>query len=164
MELTFITIHDLTHEARVLFASLSISDVLGWIPEEVAGKSGFEFFHPEEAPFARSVYGRGVQLDRAAVLHYCSLRARDGSWVSCECAFTIVYNVMVVSVSVYRRGRKSHRKIVPRISTNCSPADIFSKQREQSMRLQSDDCSLPHRGIRVTTCSHTCPPNLRFLL
>ncbi|KAG9532084.1 hypothetical protein KCU97_g24196, partial [Aureobasidium melanogenum] len=35
MDLTFISIHDLTPDARVLYSSDSIVDVLGWTPDEV---------------------------------------------------------------------------------------------------------------------------------
>lgn len=46
-------------------------------------------------------------MDKAAVLAYCKVRARDGSWIGCECCFTIVYDVMIVCTSIYRRGMKS---------------------------------------------------------
>ena len=49
-------------------------------------------------------------MDKAAVLAYCRVRARDGSWVGCECCFTIVYDVMIVCTSIYRQGLKSMSK------------------------------------------------------
>lgn len=33
--------------------------------------------------------------------------SNDGRWVSCECCFTIVHNILVACTSRYRRGRKS---------------------------------------------------------
>ncbi|KAL6717193.1 hypothetical protein ACLMJK_005108 [Lecanora helva] len=108
METTFITIHDLSLDARILYASTSIEDILGYNPQEVVGKSCWEYFHPDEIPFARAIHGRGVQLDKAAVLNYCQIKNRDGRWVGCECVFTIVHDVLVGCTSVYRRGTKSH--------------------------------------------------------
>ncbi|KAL8838234.1 MAG: hypothetical protein Q9170_002224, partial [Blastenia crenularia] len=111
METTFISIHgkpieylgaltdllnyfylDLSLDARLLYTSQSIVDILGYTPQEVVGKSCWEYFHPDEIPFARAVHGRGVQLDKAAVLNYCQIKNRDGRWVGCECVFTIVHD------------------------------------------------------------------------
>ncbi|KAF5025193.1 hypothetical protein F66182_2769 [Fusarium sp. NRRL 66182] len=108
MEHTFMTIHN----ANILYASDSIFEILGYAPQDVLGRSSFDFFHPEEVPFARSVHSRGVLLDKAAVLHYARLRSRDGQWVSCECCFTIVHDVLVACISIYRRDAKSERRAV----------------------------------------------------
>ncbi|KAM0327978.1 hypothetical protein ACHAQA_005377 [Verticillium albo-atrum] len=80
MEQTFMTIHNLSPEGNILFASESILDILGYHPHEVQDRSCFEYFHPDEVPFARSVHSRGVQLDKAAVLHYARILSRDGQW------------------------------------------------------------------------------------
>ena len=98
---------DLSIDARTLYVSNSISDILGYTPDEVVGKSIWEFFHPEEVPFAKDIHGRGVELDKAAVLNYCRLRCRDGFWIGCECVFTVVHDVLVASTSVYRKGMTS---------------------------------------------------------
>jgi PAS domain S-box-containing protein len=98
---------DLTLDARLLYVSNSIVDILGYSPHEVIGKSCWEYFHPEEIPFAREIHGRGVKLDKAAVLTYCKIRDKHGFWVGCECVFTIVHDVLVACTSIYRRGWKS---------------------------------------------------------
>ncbi|TDZ27505.1 hypothetical protein CTRI78_v012266 [Colletotrichum trifolii] len=82
MEQTFMTIHSTEPDAAILFVSDSVYDILGYTPQEVQGRSCFEFFHPEEVPFARSIHNRGVLLDKAAVLHYVRIQSRDGQWVS----------------------------------------------------------------------------------
>lgn len=101
---------DLSLDARLLYASNSIVDILGYQPNEVVGKSCWEYFHPDEIPFARAIHGRGVQLDKAAVLNYCQIKNRDGRWVGCECVFTIVHDVMVGCTSIYKNGTTSQRK------------------------------------------------------
>lgn len=100
-------------DARLLFASDSIADVLGYSPQDVVGRSCFEYFHPDEMPFARSVHGRGVHLDKAAVLSYCKLKSITGEYVTCECVFTVVYSVIVASTSLYRYNNKSHGLSIP---------------------------------------------------
>ncbi|KAK4181913.1 hypothetical protein QBC36DRAFT_1479 [Triangularia setosa] len=124
---TFMTIHNLTPDANILFASDSILDILGYHPDEVKGKSCFEYFHPDEVPFARSIHSRGVLMDKAAVLHYARIRSRKGEYVSCECCFTVVHTVLVASISIYFKGDKSERraKEAPQIRRkfSCSPLD-----------------------------------------
>ncbi|KAL2267494.1 hypothetical protein VTJ83DRAFT_4771 [Remersonia thermophila] len=107
---TFMTIHNLTANANILFASDSIYDILGYQPDEVKGKSAFEYFHPEEVPFARSIHSRGVLLDKAAVLHYARILSKSGQWISCECCFTVVHDVLVASTSIYYKGERSERR------------------------------------------------------
>lgn len=127
MEQTFITIHNLSHDANILFASESIVDILGYQPQDVHGKSCFDYFHPDEVLTARSIHNRSVLLDKAAVLHYVRILSNDGRWVSCECCFTIVHNILVACTSIYRQGRKSERRAIeaPRIRRifSCSPRD-----------------------------------------
>ncbi|KAI9774608.1 MAG: hypothetical protein M1840_002857 [Geoglossum simile] len=101
---------DLSLDARLLYASDSITDVLGYEPAEVVGKSCYEYFHPDEIPFARSTHERGVKLDKAAVLAYCKIRSKEGQWIGCECAFTVVHDVLVACTSIYRRSPASQNR------------------------------------------------------
>jgi len=112
MDTTFITIHDLTDDAHILYSSDSIVDILGHTPDEVVNRSVWHFFHPEELPLAKAQHSRGVRLDKAAVLSYCRLKNRQGDWVGCECCFSIVYDVMVCCTSVYRNGMQSQKRAV----------------------------------------------------
>lgn len=125
METTFITIHgtlhqcgnedclttpDLSLDARIRYASDSVEDILGYAPEEVLGRPCWDYFHPQEIPFAKASHGRGIELDKAAALFYCKVMHKDGSFLNCECVFTVVYDVLVASTSIYRRGRRSLSK------------------------------------------------------
>ncbi|KAJ5172679.1 hypothetical protein N7492_005272 [Penicillium capsulatum] len=112
MDTTFITIHDLSLDASIRYASDSIRAVLGYEPHEVLNRSCWDYFHPQELPFARSVHGRGVRLDKAAVLNYCSIRHRNGWWVGCECVFTVVYDVLIASTTVYGRSQGTQKRAV----------------------------------------------------
>lgn len=153
------TIHSTDPDAVILFVSDSVYDILGYTAQEVQGKSCFEFFHPEEVPFARSIHTRGVLLDKAAVLHYVRIQARDGQWVSCECCFTVVHDVLVACTSIYRRGEKSESE------SGFLPAALASMQ---LLTFSQDEQSKLPRFVAsfrapletlVTTCSSTCRPN-----
>ncbi|KAG8531676.1 uncharacterized protein KY384_003308 [Bacidia gigantensis] len=107
METTFITIHDVSLDARILYVSQSIEDILGYHPNEVVGRSCWEYFHPDEIPFAQAIHGRSIRLDKAAVLNYCQVKNKQGQWVGCECVFTVVHDTLVASTSIYKRGVRS---------------------------------------------------------
>jgi PAS domain S-box-containing protein len=143
METTFITIHDLTSEARILYASDSVVDILGHTPDEVVNKSSWEFFHPAELPLAKQLHNRGVNLDKAAVLSYCQLRNRQGQWVGCECCFTVVYDVMVVCTSIYRRDMTSQKRadqapIVRRLFSSSPKDPRYHMLQQLSAKFQRD--------------------------
>jgi len=106
-------ITDLTPDARVLYSSDSIVDVLGWTPDEVVNRSCWEFFCEDELPFAQAFHKKGVQMDKAAVLSYCRVRNKEGQWTGVECCFTVVYDVMIVCTSIYRRGLPSQSRCLP---------------------------------------------------
>ncbi|KAK5190866.1 hypothetical protein LTR47_006438 [Exophiala xenobiotica] len=110
METVFITIHDLSRDARIKYCSDSIEDILGYLPHEVVGRSCWEYFHPDEIPFAREIHDRGIELDKAAVMNYARIRHRNGEWVGCECVFTVVHDVLVASTAIYRRGPKARQR------------------------------------------------------
>ena len=59
-------------------------------------------------------------MDTAAVLAYCNVLAKDGQWITCECCFTIVYDVMIVCTSIYQRGGKSESKWLKQAGTTDS--------------------------------------------
>lgn len=104
---------DLSLDARIKYCSESIEDILGYKPAEVKGKSCWEYFHPDEIPFARAIHGRGLDLEKAAALNYCRIRHKSGKWIGCECVFTVVYDVLVASTAIYKVGEKAQSKWLP---------------------------------------------------
>jgi PAS domain-containing protein len=109
-ELLLNCLPDLTLEANILFASESIVDILGYQPYEVIGRSCFEYFHANDIPFTCYGHNQNLRLDKAAVLYYARIRAKNNQWVSCECVFTVVHDVLVACTSIYRGDHKSQRR------------------------------------------------------
>lgn len=173
MDLTFITIHgwssssahrfcrtnvrlpDLTLDARILYSSDSIVDVLGYTPDEVVNHSTWEYFPPEELPYARKVHKRGIAMDKAAVLSYCRVKNRQGDYVGCECCFTIVYDVMIVCTSVYRWGLESQSKPQDIDNGHHKKSQLIYCQSEPKRHLWSEGSSHRHQRTLGTTCCHT---------
>lgn len=110
---------DLTPEARILYSSDSVIDILGYTPDEIVNRSAWEFFSKDELPYAQEFHRRRVVMDKAAVLAYCNVMSKGGEWVNCECCFTIVYDVMIVCTSIYLRGGKADSEFLLRPEMFC---------------------------------------------
>lgn len=63
-------------DARVRYASPSVRTLLGWEPEQVAGRELFAELHPDDEPVVRRAMGAG----RDGPLVELRLRHADGSW------------------------------------------------------------------------------------
>ncbi|KAL5612606.1 hypothetical protein BROUX41_004299 [Berkeleyomyces rouxiae] len=135
MEVTFMTMNDLTEKCRIIFATDSVQDILGYTPEEAQHRSAFDFIHPAELETARRVYSRAILLDKASVLHTLHLLDKNGNYVKCECSFTVVKDVLVSRIGLYEHTPKSERRAhdAPRIRQlfKCSAKDPMYHMLEQ---------------------------------
>lgn len=88
-------------------------------------RSAWDFFSLEELPTARQFHRKRVANDKAAVLGYCRIKDKKGEWKTCECCFSIVYDVMVVCTSIYQRGAASSKsKLLANLLISLPAADI----------------------------------------
>lgn len=70
-------------EARVLYASPAVTEILGWEPDEVMGMSYREAFHPEDIAVAESVF-RDAREGRFPGMFQFRCRKKDGSYLWIE--------------------------------------------------------------------------------
>lgn len=104
MEINFISFHDLTPAANYLYCSDSITDILGYTPEEVIGRSAYDYFHPDEIPSIQRVHANGVVADKVAIITYFRIRHKDGRYLECEIVFNACYDVIVTATSLRDRS------------------------------------------------------------
>src|SRR5262249_33828239 len=70
----------LNREGIYLYNSPSLKRVLGYDPNEVAGRSAFGFIHPEDHAHAREIFEEALKHpERPARIEF-RFRHRDGSW------------------------------------------------------------------------------------
>jgi len=74
----------LTPEGLILYESPSIVRYGGWTPDEMIGRSVWEFLHPEDHAGARRRFGNVAAIRGRIENGTCRLRARDGSWRTLE--------------------------------------------------------------------------------
>jgi two-component system cell cycle sensor histidine kinase/response regulator CckA len=67
-------------EGRLVYASPTCMDVLGYEPEEVVGTTPFVLLHPEDIDRAVTTYLAGVESESPQTTSPYRVRHRDGSW------------------------------------------------------------------------------------
>ncbi|KAL7940075.1 hypothetical protein V8C42DRAFT_302455 [Trichoderma barbatum] len=153
MELACITFHDLSEDATILFASESVFDILGYHPQDILGRSCFEYFHPGEEFYAKTIYNRGLWFKSASDLYRVRVRTRDDNYITCECYFTVVNDILAACSRVYYRGGRAHLRAVQ--ATQIS--HIFSRYPKDP---QPHPSKLPFWAVHI----HPIEENLRAAL
>jgi len=159
MDITFITLHDLSPNATILYASQSVSDVLGYEPADIVAKSCFDFFHPEQVPLARDIHSNQIKLDKAAMLSYCKLKNKQNEWVGCECVFTVVYDVFIAATTIHTKGLKSEKRkeMAPEISAVFTP--VISSTPEDPRYYM-----IKHLSTKFVDTERNCEPRVAFIV
>ncbi|KAF9433308.1 hypothetical protein BGZ76_009627 [Entomortierella beljakovae] len=63
---SFISFHDLSSLAIILWVSPSIYDILGYTPEELQGLTVYDLIVPEDRPLSRVVHKENMMNDLIA--------------------------------------------------------------------------------------------------
>ncbi|KAG1735233.1 hypothetical protein EDB19DRAFT_1725189 [Suillus lakei] len=106
---SFITIVDFSEDARWLFLTESVSDLLGFEPRELVGRPALELVHPDEFSQVKQMHYDTIREDKAAALAYLRLKHKDPfkGYILCAVSRTVVHSVVVGSVSFAAPGGKA---------------------------------------------------------
>ncbi|KAG7445687.1 uncharacterized protein BT62DRAFT_969389 [Guyanagaster necrorhizus] len=122
---SFIGIVDFSQEAKWLYMTDSVVDLLGYEPHELYGHPSLELVHPDEVNRVRKLHHDTIKADKAAVLVYLRMKHKDPykGYVLCGVSRTVVHNVLVGSVSFASPGAKAlHNASTAQEITVISPA------------------------------------------
>ncbi|KAG0698291.1 hypothetical protein DFH29DRAFT_941916 [Suillus ampliporus] len=106
---SFIAIVDFSEDARWLFLTESVSDLLGFEPRELIGRPALELVHPDEFLQVKQMHYDTIREDKAAALAYLRLKHKDPfkGYILCAVSRTVVHTVVVGSVSFATPGGKA---------------------------------------------------------
>ncbi|KIK69812.1 hypothetical protein GYMLUDRAFT_187197 [Collybiopsis luxurians FD-317 M1] len=107
--LSFIGIVDFSQEARWLYMTPSVTDLLGYEPHELRGRPSLELVHPDETARVRKLHYDTIRQDKAACLVYLRMKHKDPhkGYILCAVSRTIVHNVTIGSVSYANSSSKA---------------------------------------------------------
>ena len=86
----------------VTFVSPSIRHILGYQPEEVAGRNAFDFVHPDDAVFAWESFQKEVTENPEVKFIVIRLLKKNGEWLWCSVrGHNLLNNPYVNSLAIY---------------------------------------------------------------
>ncbi|KAF8937279.1 hypothetical protein EDD21DRAFT_389774 [Dissophora ornata] len=91
----YISFHDLSPEARFLWASPSIYDVIGYTPEELVGTVPYDIIFQDDHSNSRSVHKENLMNDLVASQTTVRYRGKDGQPIYCIAVFSLCYDFIV---------------------------------------------------------------------
>ncbi|KZS93567.1 hypothetical protein SISNIDRAFT_454775 [Sistotremastrum niveocremeum HHB9708] len=107
MDVSFIAIIDSGKDARWLWLSNSVTELLGWLPEELVGKSPFELMHPDELHKVQEMHYQTVSQDKAAAVAFLQFKHKDpGRYILCKIARSVIHDALIGSVSAAHEGNR----------------------------------------------------------
>jgi PAS domain S-box-containing protein len=97
---SFIAFCDLSPEARILWVSPSGYDLLGYEPEDLIGKPGFEVIYPDEHADVHQFLAEYVQNDLIASQIAIRFVMKDGQQILCALLACVCYDLSVEVLKV----------------------------------------------------------------
>ena len=86
----------------ITFVSPSIRHILGYEPEEVAGRNAFDFVHPDDLHFAWESFQKEVQENPEIKFIVVRLLKKNGDWLWCSVrGHNLLNNPYVNSLAIY---------------------------------------------------------------
>ena len=125
MEINFISIYDNTPKAKYLFVSESVTDVLGYLPEELLGESGYNLTHPNERQALGVIHSTNVQNERMSSVTTCRARHKDGHYVACDIVVHYCYDVLICTTFTV-------------VSSNCIKHNMRASSADEVFVIQPD--------------------------
>ena len=81
---SWLTVYDNFAEARLVYVSDGIVDCTDFEPEEMMGKTAFEFLHPDDHPMLGKVHVGNVLNERLSSMVTYKHLCKNGDWIQVE--------------------------------------------------------------------------------
>ncbi|MFW5872098.1 MAG: PAS domain-containing sensor histidine kinase, partial [bacterium] len=92
-----ISIHD--EEGKYIYVSNSVKDLLGYLPEEMIGKSSYDFFHHDDIPDIIQSHQEVLNTSKGYTVSY-RIKTKDDRYIWFETNSKIVSNPMEINPSI----------------------------------------------------------------
>ncbi|KAK3825183.1 MAG: hypothetical protein J3Q66DRAFT_327170 [Benniella sp.] len=91
----FISFHDLTPEARFLWASPTVYDLLGYEPEDLIGLPAYDIVLPVDIADSKTAHKENVMNDLVATQVVVRYKRKDGQTILFASLFSLCYDFIV---------------------------------------------------------------------
>ncbi len=101
------TITIVDESCLILYESPSLLRVLGWRPDELVGRTIFDFVHPHDLPETLGQFQRVLENGGEAAMLELRFKHKDGSWRTLEAVGrSLLHDPDVGGVIVHERGHR----------------------------------------------------------
>lgn len=94
-EINYITIYDSTAEAKFVFVSESVTEVLGYKPEELIGQGGYSLIHPLELKAINLIHSINVKNQKMSSITAYRTKHKDGHYITIDSVVHYCYDSLV---------------------------------------------------------------------
>ncbi|KAF9551658.1 hypothetical protein EC957_006551 [Mortierella hygrophila] len=107
----FISFHDLSPYGRFIWASPSITPILGYEPEEIEGIPSYDVMHKDDIAYCKRTHQENVLNDMVGTQIVIRFIHKDGSFVPCMIIFSVCYDYLVACSTVIGTSQEAFRKV-----------------------------------------------------
>jgi PAS domain S-box-containing protein/diguanylate cyclase (GGDEF)-like protein len=138
-------------EGVIRFVSAAVTARFGYAYDEIVGKVGFDFFHPDDEPTARAVWVRAVAEPSSTHRFEARVRSGDGTWRWVEETVTNSLHVPGVASMVANLVDITERRLAQDAVTDLVEHDPLTGAGTRDGLMRALDAVLadPLRGARV---------------
>ncbi|RCH79003.1 hypothetical protein CU098_004659, partial [Rhizopus stolonifer] len=105
---SWIAVYSNTPSARIIFVSNSITDICGWEPEEIVGRQGSQFFHPDDQASLLKTHTVNIVKERMASMVIYRFLRKDGTFVVVESVINYCHDLLISSNYLYEEDSLEH--------------------------------------------------------
>ena len=123
MTLNWISIYDDTSAAKIVYVSDSIMDSTGWEPEEVVGREGYEFFHPDDQHALSKVHISNIYNEKLSAMVSYRFKCKYTGYVYVESIVHYCHDALITCNFIYDVNALDHKMRVNTVDEiyNCLP-------------------------------------------
>ncbi|KAJ4482413.1 hypothetical protein J3R30DRAFT_3287051 [Lentinula aciculospora] len=137
------SLNQLLAQAKWVYVTPSVTELLGWEPQELRGRPSIELVHPDEMVRVRKLHYDTIRQDKAACLVYIRMKHKIPSkgYILCgvvRAQLTIVHNVTVGSVSFANSPSKAFHN-----ASTAQEVTVISPTPELEFRRWHDPSPMP---------------------
>ncbi|ORX90978.1 hypothetical protein K493DRAFT_310992 [Basidiobolus meristosporus CBS 931.73] len=160
--ISFFGIYEATRSNQIIYLSESVSDALGFEPDELVGKSTFDYYHPDDLTCALNVFDDCIRNQRLGAIIHVRVRGKFG-WVEIEVVWSFCHNIIFHTNRLIRGPDRfeESRMGSPMIAAQPGSSESQSTQAQMNPPLE---LAHPAAAVSERLNSSTAEPRVGLVL